>query len=68
MQLMNCGGCGKLQLGRTQVLCQDCLRSHMELGRRIRDFMSSHPRATVIDICREMGVSLQVVNEYTKRA
>ncbi|MFH5186500.1 winged helix-turn-helix transcriptional regulator [Paenibacillus sp. TAB 01] len=67
MNLSNCRGCGKLHLQRAHVLCADCFKLHLEQSSRIKAFLQAHPGATVIDLARETGLSLNQVNELVGR-
>jgi hypothetical protein len=67
MMITNCSGCGKLQLRTSQMLCQDCLKRHIEDSHRVKEFIRDNPRATVMDLVRQTGFSLKRVNELVKR-
>ncbi|WP_141334155.1 hypothetical protein [Paenibacillus sp. tmac-D7] len=67
MQLSNCSGCGKLQTGRFETLCTDCLKKHIEVSHQIKHYLQLHPGASLIDICQHTGLPLSMVNEIIKR-
>lgn len=67
MNLSNCRGCGKLHLQREQVLCTDCFKLHMEDRSKVKAFLSANPGASVMDLARHTGFSIQKVNELVKR-
>lgn len=68
MPLSNCGGCGKLQAGRFEALCTDCLKKHIEASHQIKYYLQKHPGATLIEVCRHTGLPLRTVNEVVNRA
>jgi predicted amidophosphoribosyltransferase len=67
MNLMNCSGCGKLQLASYTSLCPDCLKHHVDDSHRIRAYLQQHPLATVMELSRDTGLPLKKINELVKR-
>jgi hypothetical protein len=67
MALVNCKQCGKLHLQKSSSLyCTDCIGHNNQLSLAIRNYLKTHPRATVMDVHREMGVPLGKVLEYQR--
>jgi len=66
MNLSNCCGCGKLHLLREHVLCADCFKRHVEHRSMVRQFLSAHPGASVMDVARQTGLSVKQINELVK--
>ncbi|WP_186445901.1 helix-turn-helix domain-containing protein [Paenibacillus cremeus] len=67
MSLVNCRGCGKLQLGSAEVLCSDCLRGRIEQSHRVKSYLREHPQATVMELCAHTGLPLSTIHEMVKR-
>ncbi|WP_159884686.1 hypothetical protein [Paenibacillus puerhi] len=68
MQLSNCSSCGKLQLSHSPSLCKDCFRQHLDRTHQVKSYLTKHPHANMMDICRHTGLSLRAVNEVVTRA
>ncbi|WP_282940884.1 hypothetical protein [Paenibacillus sp. RC67] len=67
MNLSNCRGCGKLHMQSEKVLCADCFKLHLEQSHQVKMFLQANPRASAMDLAREMGLSLKQVNELVGR-
>jgi hypothetical protein len=67
MNLMNCSGCGKLQLKSFSSLCQDCLQGHREDSHKLRAYLKENPRASVLEVYQETGIPLKTIHELVKR-
>jgi predicted amidophosphoribosyltransferase len=67
MMISNCSGCGKLQLRTNQMLCDACLKRHIEDSQRVRQFLSDNPKVTVVDLVMQTGFTIKRVNELVKR-
>lgn len=67
MTLSNCRGCGKLHMQGEKTLCTDCFKLHLEQSHQVKEFLQANPRATAVDLAREMGLSLKQINELVGR-
>ncbi|WP_248928797.1 hypothetical protein [Paenibacillus hamazuiensis] len=65
MNLTNCACCGKLLLTGYEKRCRDCMQLYLEDSRKIKQFLLTHPRASVIEVCNQTGISLKRIKEVT---
>ncbi|MUG70581.1 hypothetical protein [Paenibacillus validus] len=61
MALIHCLNCGRLMLEKPGYLCNDCLKRQQEDIKNIKAYLARNPRATLIEVQRETGVSLQTI-------
>jgi hypothetical protein len=65
MDVDNCRGCGKMKLKKTgNLFCPDCMTAQSEDLRRVKDYILGHPMGTILDIHRETGVPLKVIQDF----
>ncbi|GAB2723686.1 hypothetical protein GCM10027018_34150 [Paenibacillus thermoaerophilus] len=48
-------------LEKPSHLCNDCLKRQQEEVKNIKAYLAKNPRATLIEVQRETGVSLQTI-------
>ncbi|MCI3918753.1 hypothetical protein MO973_00700 [Paenibacillus sp. TRM 82003] len=65
MNVDNCRGCGKLVVKKNgNLFCASCLVAQSAQVGSIKDYILSHPRATIFDIHRDLGVPLKDIRNY----
>ncbi|MDU0200297.1 hypothetical protein ACYEXS_23920 [Paenibacillus sp. MAH-36] len=63
MTLSNCEACGKVFITQYEKCCKPCAQLLLIESHKVKDFVRSHPGATLIDVYHETGVSLKTIKE-----
>lgn len=63
MSLSNCEACGKLFITKFEKRCKPCAQLLLIESHKVKDFVRSHPGATLIEVYQETGVSLQTIKD-----
>jgi len=63
MSIANCEQCGKVILVSFDKRCKPCAELHLKETRKVKEFVRLHPRASIMDVYHQTGVSLQTIKE-----
>ncbi len=66
MQVKQCRSCGKLFQSLGSPLCMECNEQLDERFRLVRDYLYSHPSASVIQLSKATGVSERDILTFLK--
>ncbi|MGB9679526.1 MAG: TIGR03826 family flagellar region protein [Thermoanaerobacteraceae bacterium] len=66
MNVKNCKRCGRLYTYTGFDLCPECYRQDEEDFLKLRDYIESHPNATMIEISRETQISTKRIMDFLK--
>lgn len=59
----NCLICGRLS---EEIFCENCSEQGWEKHRAIKKFLEDYPGSTVIEVCREISVSVGFIKGLVK--
>jgi hypothetical protein len=63
MSLSNCTICGQVFLSSYDKVCKACVQLHLKDTRIVKEFVKMNPKATMIEVYQETGVSLRTIKE-----
>lgn len=66
MDLRNCRRCGKLFNFKGHNVCVGCLVKDEEDYLVVREYISSHPKPSVVEISQETGVDHSTINRFLR--
>lgn len=63
----NCRRCGKIfnYIGGAPI-CHDCRRQDDEEFKKVKEYLYDHPRASIIEVSKELEISVQKIKGYLK--
>lgn len=61
--LANCKGCGKLYVQQRAEYCHDCQAQNNRYFMKIREFLKSNPKSTVMEINAKTGIPVSKILE-----
>jgi len=64
--LENCRRCGALFVKEKMDYCADCVQWFMDTYVLIRDYLRQHPRRTLWDVHKELGIPLSAVQQVIR--
>ncbi|MFC0216685.1 hypothetical protein ACFFK0_30260 [Paenibacillus chartarius] len=67
MALANCKRCGTLFITQFEKHCKACAESVIEDSRKVKQFISANPWATVMEVYHKTGVSLETIYGLMER-
>lgn len=63
MNLSNCMSCGRLIISRGSHFCDECSRIQEEEFKKIKEYLSSNPRASLMEVYQGTGVGFQTIKD-----
>ncbi|MNH98331.1 hypothetical protein D3C73_510500 [compost metagenome] len=63
MTLSNCAHCGQVFLFSYNNRCKDCIQVHINDTRRVKDYVLKNPKATLLEVYHQTGVSVKTLIE-----
>jgi len=65
MSLCNCIQCGRIFLTAYEKRCKSCAQLLLDDSRKVKAYVRAHPRATLLEVYHQTGVSLSTIRELT---
>lgn len=65
INIHNCKVCGRVIRGDVAV-CHQCSNDRREVYDVIRDYLEKYPGASKLDVQRDTGISISIINEFIK--
>lgn len=66
MSLCNCEKCGQVYLSKFEKRCKTCSQLLLNESHKVKDFVRNNPRATVIEVYHQTGVSLKTIKDLMR--
>ncbi|MDR6549754.1 hypothetical protein J2736_000937 [Paenibacillus qinlingensis] len=66
MSLCNCLKCGRVFISKWETRCTSCLQLVLVDSNKVKEFVRTNPRATLIEVYHQTGVSLQTIKELMR--
>lgn len=68
VEVRNCRVCNRVfdYLGYGPQVCPECLKKEEELFEKVRSYLESHPRATLVQTTQDTGVPLRKLQAWIK--
>ncbi|KQX66925.1 hypothetical protein ASD40_27600 [Paenibacillus sp. Root444D2] len=66
MSLCNCETCGQVYISKFEKHCKSCSQLQIKESHKVKDFVRAHPRATLIEVYHQTGVSLKTIKELMR--
>ncbi|MBD0383089.1 hypothetical protein [Paenibacillus sedimenti] len=66
MSICNCEQCGQVIITNNEKRCKSCSQLQLMDTRKVKDFVRSNPRATILEVYHQTGVSLQTIKELLR--
>lgn len=66
MDLINCKNCGKLTLKKNSSYCDSCIQDQLEYIKKIKNYISENPKATILELHNSTGIPLNTINNLIK--
>ncbi|MEW9698748.1 hypothetical protein [Paenibacillus sp. SI8] len=66
MSICNCEQCGRVIIQNFEKRCKSCVQHLLNDSRIVKDFVRTNPRATLLDVYTQTGVSLKTIKELLR--